>query len=166
MRGATEIREIKERQDLDASVDVIRESFMTVAREFGLTRENCPTNPAFIMRKHLDELRENGAALFGLFDGDRQVGFLAIQEEEPAVFCARRLAIVPEHRHGGLGKELMEFACEYARANDGEKVVVRIMDNNVRLKEWYERLGYAQTGTRHFEHLPFDVCSMEKRLAV
>jgi len=41
------IKEIITLEELNLSVDVIRNSFCTVADEFGLTVENCPTNAAF-----------------------------------------------------------------------------------------------------------------------
>ncbi|MFT8315737.1 MAG: hypothetical protein ABF633_16030 [Clostridium sp.] len=41
------IREIKN-QELSISAAIIRESFLTVAKEFDLTKENCPTSGAFI----------------------------------------------------------------------------------------------------------------------
>jgi hypothetical protein len=41
------IREIINEDDLKNSVRVIRDSFSTVAVEFGLTHGNCPTHPLF-----------------------------------------------------------------------------------------------------------------------
>ena len=34
--------------DLPACLEVIRKSFATVAEEFGLTPENCPTHTSFV----------------------------------------------------------------------------------------------------------------------
>lgn len=46
---AIEIREIDYLcNELNSSLKVITESFSTVAAEFGLTKENCPTHPAFM----------------------------------------------------------------------------------------------------------------------
>lgn len=156
------IREIKGKGELERSAEVIRKSFATVAEDFGLTEQNCPTNPAFIMAEHLEELREKYTKLFGLFSRNGQIGFMAVEREEEAVFCVRRLAVVPEHRHQGHGRKFMEFARDYARTQGGEKVTVRIMDNNIQLKEWYRDLGFAETATKQFEQLPFAVCYMEK----
>jgi GNAT superfamily N-acetyltransferase len=160
------IREIKNTSEFEHSVDIIRKSFATVAKEFGITKQNCPTNPAFILREHLEELQEKGGRFFGLFDSDEQVGFMAVEREEDAVFCVRRLAVLPKHRHKGFGRKLMEFACDYARGERAEKVTVRIMDNNLQLKDWYRNLGFVETGTKHFKQLPFDVCYLEKNISV
>lgn len=156
------IREITGGKDLRDSISVIRASFQTVAEEFDITEENCPTNPAFIRLEHLELLLEKGVRLFGLFAGGKQVGFMVIDREEEAVYCVRRLAVLPERRHGGLGRKLMEYAYDYARTGKGRKVTVRIMDNNLRLKEWYKALGFVETDTKQFEKLPFAVSYMEK----
>lgn len=45
--GLYQIRETG-REPLPACVQVIREGFETVAEEFGLTAEHCPSNGAFV----------------------------------------------------------------------------------------------------------------------
>ena len=39
--------------DLSIAADVIRASFMTVAKEFGLTEQNCPNHTSFITTQKL-----------------------------------------------------------------------------------------------------------------
>ena len=41
-----------EKEDLEIAAQVIRKSFNTVAHEFDLTIDNCPTNGAFTQTKH------------------------------------------------------------------------------------------------------------------
>ena len=74
------IREIKEDDEIEASVTVIRASFGTVAREFGLTRENCPTHPSFVTFDQLKELQRKGLRFVGLFVDGEQVGFVAVEK--------------------------------------------------------------------------------------
>ena len=38
---------------------------------------------------------------------------------------------------------------------------IGIIEENVRLRAWYEGLGFAHTGTRVFAHLPFTVGFIE-----
>ena len=45
--------EIISENKLEACLDVIHAAFHTVAEEFGLTRENCPTNGAFMPLERL-----------------------------------------------------------------------------------------------------------------
>jgi GNAT superfamily N-acetyltransferase len=158
------ISEITGEAALQASAAVIRESFKGVAAEFGLTKENCPTNPAFITTERLAALREKGVRFFGLYESERQIGFAAIEKADNAVFYLEKLAVLPEHRHKGYGKNLVDFVCQYTAAEGGKAVSIGIMDDHTLLKDWYKTLGFIETGTRLFQHLPFTVCYMEKRL--
>jgi ribosomal protein S18 acetylase RimI-like enzyme len=105
----TEIREISGEEDLAESIRIIRDSFITVARDFNLTEENCPSNPAFISMKKLKELQSKGVKFFGLFTNDRQSGFVAIEKASESLFYMEKLAVLPEFRHAGSGKKLMDF---------------------------------------------------------
>jgi hypothetical protein len=42
---------------------------------------------------------------------------------------------------------------------------VGVIAEHTELVSWYERLGFAQTGTRRFPHLPFTVSYLEHVLA-
>jgi hypothetical protein len=71
------IREIAAPTEGESSVSVIRDSFKTVADEFGLTMENCPAHPSFLTIDQLNDLKSKGVEFFGLFLGNEQVGFIA-----------------------------------------------------------------------------------------
>jgi hypothetical protein len=57
---------------------------------------------------------------------------------------------------------LIGFVTDYVGNNGGKKVSIGIINENRRLKDWYISCGFAETGTRKFEHLPFEVCFMER----
>jgi ribosomal protein S18 acetylase RimI-like enzyme len=75
-----------------------------------------------------------------------------------------RLAVVPEHRHNGYGKELTDFVFKYASSQGGKKVSIGIINENIELKDWYTEYGFTETSIRKYDHLPFTVCFMEKRI--
>jgi len=58
----------------------IPDSFSTVAKEFNLTPQNCPSNPAFITTDALCQIKEKGINMFGLFISDVQTGFVAVEK--------------------------------------------------------------------------------------
>lgn len=155
------IKRIDEHQ-FEECARVIRNSFITVADEFNLTKENAPTNPAFIERDSLEKMKEKGIGMFGAFEGDVCIGFVAIEKANEDVFYMERLAVLPEHRHKGIGRELMDFVFDYSRRNGGKKVSIAIINKNKRLKDWYIKYGFIETGVKEFKHLPFEVCFMEK----
>jgi diamine N-acetyltransferase len=159
-----EIRDITS-EDLSRSAEVIRESFATVAAEMGLNESNCPAHPSFISVGRLEELRARGLRFFGLFLDGKEVGFVAVEQAEEGLCYIEKLAIIPPCRHRGLGRQLLGFASDGARRWGGRRVSVAIIDEHGVLKDWYRDLGFVETGTRRFEHLPFTVCFMEKRLS-
>jgi GNAT superfamily N-acetyltransferase len=156
------IREIDSENELKNSARVIRSAFRTVALELNLIRENNPTHPSFMTTGRLKEDRNRDVKFFGLFLEDGQIGFIAIERADAALYYIERLAVLPEYRHRGYGKKLMEFAFEYIRANGGTKVSIGIINEQIILKNWYKGLGFEEMSTREFAHLPFTVCFMEK----
>ena len=159
-----EIREIANEKEMENSVKVIADSFCTVAVEFNLTKDNCPTHPSLVTLKQLTEMKRKGLKLFGLFEDDVQVGFAAVEKKKHKVFNLEKLAVLPEYRHKGYGGKLVEFAAEYAKNAEGEKLSIGIINEHTVLKKWYAAKGFKETSVVKFEHLPFTVCFMEKTL--
>ena len=156
------IREIANENELETSVKVVADSFQTVAVEFNLNKENCPTHPSLVTLKQLTEMKRKGLKLFGLFDGDAQIGFVAVEKKKHKVYNLEKLAVLPEYRHKGYGGKLMEFAEAYVKNAGGEKLSIGIINEHTVLKKWYEVKGFQETAITKFAHLPFTVCFMEK----
>ena len=97
----SEIKELTTENELENSVKVIGDSFKTVAVEFKLNRDNCPTHPSLITLPQLNEMRRKGLKLFGLFEDDTQVGFVAVEQKKDKVYLLEKLGVLPECRHKG-----------------------------------------------------------------
>ncbi len=153
-------------QEIYECARTIRRAFSTVAAEFGLTRENAPTNPAFATDESVGAAAARGAIFFGLKEGKALSGCVAIEpaKEGNGAFYVERLAVLPAHRHRGHGRRLVERALEEIRARGGERALIGIIDSNMVLKRWYEAQGFKETGKRNPPGLPFTVCFMEKRV--
>ena len=160
------IREIITLNDIQSSVTVIQQSFITVADDFGLTVHNCPTNAAFIGESDLLMKKENGVRMFGLFEEENQIGFVALEKASPdsTLFYMERLAVLPEYRHKGYGLLLMNFAFDEARKNNGTKISIGIINENLKLKKWYIDYDFEEVMVKQYPHLPFDVCFLEKEV--
>ena len=159
------IKEIVGENELRESARVVRIAFKTVALELNLTRENSPTHPSFITTGRLREDRGKGVRFSGLFLGDMQIGFIAVEKDNTNLYYVERLAVLPEYRHRGYGAQLMQFAFEYIKTNGGKKVSIGIINEQTILKNWYKGLGFVEVSTREFTHLPFTVCFMEKAIS-
>ena len=158
------IREIINENELENSVKVIADSFQTVAVELNLSKDNCPTHPSFVTLQQLNEMKRKGLKLFGLFENDMQIGFVAAEKKKHKIYNIEKLAVLPEYRHKGYGGKLVEFSEEYVKNTDGEKLSIGIINEHAVLKKWYEGKGFKETSVVKFEHLPFTVCFMEKTL--
>lgn len=147
--------------DLPECLTVIHRSFRTVADEFGLTAENCPTNGAFIPSLRLQEDYRSGALMYTLYENGDRAGFVQLTKKGDAVFELEKLAVLPEYRHRGYGKRLVGFVRDEARKLGARKITIGIIEENTRLKDWYAMNGFVHAGTRRFPHLPFTVGFME-----
>lgn len=147
--------------DLDACAEVIRQGFATVAEQFGLTRENCPTNGAFIDSSRLAADFAREVFLFALYENGEMAGFVSLEDMGSGVFEMERLAVIPARRHLGYGKALIDFAKDTALSFGGHKITIGMIDENTLLKKWYLGNGFVQTGIRFYQHLPFTVGFME-----
>ena len=158
-----EIREIKE-QEMEECAAVIRKGFLTVASEFGITEENVPTNGAFLKKERLEEERSKGHIMYAVVSEDRIIGYMQLERSTPELYFLQKLVVLPEYRHLGLGKALLDYAKAKVLEWEGCKISIGIIEENVVLKNWYMEYGFKTTNTRKFEHLPFTVGFMELKL--
>lgn len=146
---------------LPATLDIVHRGFATVAEEFGLTRENCPKHTSFIPIEYLETQMSWGWYMFGLYESGIMVGYAALSKEENETYELHNLAVLPEYRHKGYGKLLLDHAKEKVREFGGRKIAIGIIEESSVLKNWYASNGFVHTGTRKFEHLPFTAGFME-----
>ena len=158
------IREINSETRIYKSAELVRGSFRTVANDFNLTKENCPTHPSFISDKQLFELHERGLWFFGLFVNENQTGFVAVEKSDATTYYMEKLAVVPNARHSGYGETLVRYTADFAAGKGASKLSIGTIHEHSVLKEWYKTLGFVETGLKKFNHLPFTVCFMEKDL--
>ncbi len=150
--------------ELPACLEVIHRSFTTVAREFGITERNCPNYIGFTELEKLKKRFDSGYMMFGLFKGDETIGFFSLSDKGSGVYELNNLCVLPEHRHMGYGKQLLEFTCDKVRELGGKKITIGIIEENTLLRDWYSQNGFVHTGTMTFPHLPFTVGFMEKEI--
>ena len=157
---------IESGHDLSKIVKILNESHGTVAKEFGFTKETNPTNSAFIDEYTLRTQLDKGMQLFQLTVDNRPIGCVAIEKsvKEIDTYYIEKVSIVPEYRHRRYGINLMEFATEKIKANGGKWISIALIDSNTKLKNWYLKQGFKETGVRDFPNLPFRVCFMNKEV--
>lgn len=145
------------REEIPQCVEVIRESFLTVAREFGFTRENAPRFTAFAVdEERLGWQLEEGRPMFVYREsGEGIIGYVSLHVTGDGVCELNNLCVLPQHRHRYVGTMLYEHAVRTARALGCGEMKIGIVEENVRLRSWYEKLGARHVGTEKFDFFPF-----------
>jgi len=153
-------------EDLKECVNVIRDSFATVAEEFNITKENAPRFTAFATDEGRLNWHLNGEhrPMFGFVIDGKIVGYYSLLLMENNECELNNLSVLPEYRHDGIGAKLVEHAFEKARKAGCAKMKLGIVEENQVLRKWYEKLGFIHVGTQKFDFFPFTCGYMEKML--
>ena len=150
------IREVR-REDLPECVRVIRNSHRTVADEFGFTPENAPRYVAFATDENrlLWHMYSEHRLMF--LDEENGVvrGYYSLLLKDGNECELGNLSVLPEYRHQGIGTELLRHAVGIAREHHCSVMRFSIVEENSRLRKWYERNGAVHTGTEKFDFFPF-----------
>ena len=142
------IREVS-RSDVPGCVRVIRESFMTVADELGFTEQNAPRFTAFaVTEERLIWQLENEPRLMLMYlaESGEQIGYYSLLFEDNGGCELNNLCVLPEHRHGGIGTELLNDAFRRAEEQGSSLMKIGIVEENTLLRRWYQQNGFVHTG--------------------
>lgn len=159
------IKEI-EKSDIAECVKVIRESFLTVADEFGFNIENAPRFTAFATTEERLNWHLNGEhrPMYAFYDNDTIVGYYSLGLQENNECELNNLCVIPAYRHKGIGEELLKSAFETAKKLNRTKINIGIVEENKVLRKWYEKYGFIHIGTEKYDFFPFTCGYMEKIL--
>lgn len=148
------------KEDAVLLASIIRESFKDVADMFGLTREDCPSHPAYCQPSWMDEGFAKGIRFFVVEEAARPLGCVGMSRPANGECELLRLAVLPQERHKGLGRLLVEHVIEQARSLRLRRVNLALIAGHVQLRQWYEQLGFVLKTVEKPPHLPFEVASM------
>ncbi len=147
--------------DREMLAKMIGDSFRDVAQRFSLTKDNCPKHPSNCTPSWIESDVSRGVRYFILYVDEEPAGCVGIEHPGPDVCYLERLSVLPGMRGRHLGVRLVRHALECAASMGAVRAGIGIIAEQAELKEWYERLGFAETQTKSFAHLPFEVCLME-----
>lgn len=155
-----EIHAISSEDEIKKFLTVITDSFITVADEFGITSKTAPSNPAFITLEKLVYIYKN-CKCFGLYLNMLPIGFFALEESENSVLLIEKISVLPDFRHKGYGKMILDYSLNFALKNNFKTISIALINENSRLKKWYSDFGFIEVNVAVIPHLPFEVCFME-----
>jgi N-acetylglutamate synthase-like GNAT family acetyltransferase len=146
--------------DIQITVSILRRSFKTVADRFGFTMENCPRHMSFCTEEYYLKDIQRGARYYLLEDNNQVCGCVALEQKTSDLVYLERLAILPEHRHKGLGAMLVKHIFSEAKAISAKRVEIGLISDDTHLKQWYQNFGFVQTSTKKLDEFPFTVAFM------
>ena len=150
--------------DIPRCVEVIRTGFATVAAEFGITPENAPRFTAFATdAARLGWQLDEGRPMFAYCEKGEIIGYCSLHVQG-AECELNNLCVLPEFRHGGRGEALLLHAFAEAKSCGCMRMKLGLVEENARLRAWYERYGFVHTGTKKFDFFPFTCGYMTRSL--
>jgi AhpD family alkylhydroperoxidase len=157
------IKELKLENEFIECTHIIKESFKTVADEFKITVDNAPSHPSNISYGKLKESIDKGLQMYGLQYKNKLIGCVGIEKaKNEDIYYIEKLTVLPDYRHKGYGEVLLDFAFCSIRDLNGKKVSIGIINKHTVLKNWYIKYGFKEKQIKKYDHLPFEVCYMEK----
>ena len=160
------IKEI-DRNDVSECVRVIKNSFLTVAKEFDFTVENASIFTAFATTEDrlFYQLDNEHRLMYAYYlDNDEIIGYYSLLLQDNKECELNNLCILPQYRHKHFGADLLEDAYLRAREKGYIKINIGIVEENKVLRKWYEDNGLIHVGTKKFDFFPFTCGYMERNL--
>lgn len=151
------------KENIPECVRVIRESFLTVAEEFGFTPENAPRFTAFAVTEDrlYWQFDSEHRPMSAFFKDGKIVGYYSLSVVRDGVCELNNLCTLPEYRHNKIGEKLLLDSFENAKNLECTKMQLSIVEENKRMRRWYENHGFTHTGTEKLDFFPFTCGYME-----
>ncbi len=155
-----------EKSDIEKCVKVIKDSFYTVAQEFGFTAENASRFTAFATTEQRLSWQMNNEKrpMYKYVINGNIVGYYSLLLQENQECELNNLCVMPEYRHQGIGEELLLHSFETAKDLGCLKMNIGIVEENQILRKWYESFDFIHIGTKKFDFFPFTCGYMEREL--
>ncbi|MBO4461126.1 MAG: GNAT family N-acetyltransferase [Clostridiales bacterium] len=158
------IREVT-RDDIPVCVDLIKKSFLTVAESYGITEENAPRFTAFATTtERLLQQMDEGRPMYLYEEDGRIYGYYSLFITDNDECELNNLAVLPDFRHKGIGKKLLEHSYKTAREKGCKLMNIGIVEENQPLRKWYEANGAVHVGTKKFDFFPFTCGYLTKEI--
>ena len=84
-------------------------------------------------------------------DGVEVTGWMRLRrDDDNNIFTVISLYVLPKSQGNGIGKQLLDFACEFALEYRFEKVTLGVMTQNEKSVKWYKKQGFETVKTEPF----------------
>lgn len=156
---------IKKADVRDAQIlsTLIRKSFKQQADELQISGTDYPGYVAFESTEMAQE-RLQRTEVYLLLEHGTPIGTIGFSQQGQTGFI-ERLAVIPEHRGHQYGQVLLRYAEAELYGMGCTKIHLTIVAGFLRLRAYYENLGYSHYLTKPVPSLPFEVAYLSKRIS-
>lgn len=115
--------------------------------------------------------------LYGMIEGGKCIGLICLNEEQSPqyeavewqytcdkILVVHRLAVAPDYQKQGIGRQLMDFAENFAKENGYAAIRLDSYSVNTRSVALYSNRGYSNCGQIFFEGRPHPFFCFEKQI--
>jgi ribosomal protein S18 acetylase RimI-like enzyme len=93
-------------------------------------------------------MEQNGSIFLKYLNNEQQIiACVNLQLHEDKIYLGM-FSVLPRLQGGGIGKQLLQAADEYAKHLHCKAVYMSVISVRTELIEWYKRHGYVDTGER------------------
>ncbi len=119
-----------------------------------------------------DVMQQEGSVFLKYEEAGEIIGCVNLQQHDDKIYLGM-FSVQPGLQGGGIGKELMKAAEEYALQKNIHFIYMSVISVRKELIDWYKRRGYYETGERKIfnedgitgRHLqPLEFMILEKKL--
>lgn len=133
-------------------------------------------NENYPLISHVEKDVSNGG-MYCMLDEDKIAGIVVIDENQSAeykdvdwqfdvspILVVHRFAVLPTYQKSGIGKQLMDFALNFAIKNKYKAIRLDAYSENERTQKFYLNRGYSKVGEIYFPYRTAHFNCYEKNL--
>jgi ribosomal protein S18 acetylase RimI-like enzyme len=136
--------------DIPAIKDLLNKSYRGEGSKQGWTTEADLIAGDIRTDEHtLQKVMEQSGSIFLIYKDEEQkiISCVNLQEHDDKLYLGM-FSVSPQLQGGGIGKQLLQAAEEYARNQQKKAIYMSVITLRTELVNWYMRHGYADTGER------------------
>lgn len=159
-----EIHSVEEEQ-LPLCLQTLHAAFGESAKRFGYTKETYPSSGAYVTLEELYDAKKRGVHMYAAcVEGGRIAGYVQLEKLREGEYAFRRFAVLPEYQKLGIGRALVSHCRDRAELYGGKKLTLIMINENEKLKQFYESNGFRVVRTAKDDSYPFEYSVMELEL--
>ncbi|MBR1926007.1 MAG: GNAT family N-acetyltransferase [Clostridia bacterium] len=149
------------KKDLNECLDVLHQAYDIVAKNFNITAQNSPYrgNADLPYEEFLKAYKTN---LIFCYKLESKIAGIINFEIKENICRIHDLAVLPSYQNQQIGTKILNFVIYFCKKEGIQKIKLGMIDDNKKLKKWYEKFGFKTIETIQYDKAPYLVGKMEK----